>query len=390
MERGNRPPAAGVFMDDTGAWLSVQVLRIAVKDGLGVLETQLERAPDGLVPCPERGRSWPPAHRSFAPVTAELLRNSLKLAVAALLTAALAAHTERIEFLWYPLLAVVIVVDDNDDLTLQAALGRILGTMAGCLITFLVHRVASGWPGVLLSLLLMIPVLRLLGWQSALGTAGLMSLMFLMVPSHAALDWGYALNRALDTAVGCAVALAVGLIFWPRSGMQQLGLAEEGLLALLRDQLAAYRRWQAGEGPRPEPLPPAPLASGLARMDSLLHGAIAGPHGRRLRAAGWNQRVALWHRLRLHWLQWERLLAASDLPPPPPGAASPLAEAIERMAARLAGDATPDPPEASLPAWTRLAAESRRPLLLVLALAQEQRPLLDTCRQLAAAGGLRP
>jgi len=323
-------------------------------------------------------------------VTAELLRNSLKLAVAALLTAAMAAHTERIAFLWYPLLAVVIVVDDDDDLTLNAATGRILGTMVGCLITFLVHAVASGWAGVLLSLLLMVPVLRLLGWQSALGTAGLMSLMFLMVPSHAALDWSYAFNRALDTAVGCAVALVVALLFWPHSGLQQLAVAEAQLRQLLLHQLAAYRRWLAGEGPRPDPLPPAPLASGLARMDSLLHSTIAGPHGRRLRAAGWNRRVALWHQLRLHWLQWERLLAASDLPPPPPGAPSPLAEAIERMVARLGGDAAPEPPQAPLPVWTHLAADSRRPLLLVLALAEEQRPLLDTCRQLAAAGELRP
>jgi uncharacterized membrane protein YccC len=61
----------------------------------------------------------------------QLLRNSLKLFVAALLTAAIAAWTERIQFVWYPLLAVVMVVDDNDDHTLQAASGRILGTVAG-------------------------------------------------------------------------------------------------------------------------------------------------------------------------------------------------------------------------------------------------------------------
>jgi hypothetical protein len=81
---------------------------------------------------------------------------------------------------------VVIVVDDNDDQTLHAAIGPILGTVTGCLLTFLVPSVASGWPGVLLSL---VPLLRLLGWQSAQGTAGLIPIAFLMIPSHVALGW---------------------------------------------------------------------------------------------------------------------------------------------------------------------------------------------------------
>ena len=69
----------------------------------------------------------------------QLLRNSLKLFVAVFITATIAAWTERIQFVWYPLLAVVIVVDDNDDHTVQAAAGRILGTVVGGLVTFVVH-----------------------------------------------------------------------------------------------------------------------------------------------------------------------------------------------------------------------------------------------------------
>ncbi|MFM7514382.1 MAG: TolC family protein [Cyanobium sp.] len=98
---------------------------------------------------------------------AALVRNSLKLAVAALITAAIAVHFGRIEFLWYPLLAVVIVVDDNDDHTVQAATGRVMGTVLGGLITFLVHTVLSGWAGVLVSLVLMVPALGLAFANSA-------------------------------------------------------------------------------------------------------------------------------------------------------------------------------------------------------------------------------
>jgi uncharacterized membrane protein YccC len=98
---------------------------------------------------------------------AALVRNSLKLAVAALITAAIAVHFGRIEFLWYPLLAVVIVVDDNDDHTVQAATGQVMGTVLGGLITFLVHTVLSGWAGVLVSLVLMVPALALAFANSA-------------------------------------------------------------------------------------------------------------------------------------------------------------------------------------------------------------------------------
>jgi uncharacterized membrane protein YgaE (UPF0421/DUF939 family) len=124
-------------------------------------------------------------------VNAALLRNSLKLAVAAFITAALAVHFDRIQYIWYPLMAVVIVVDDNDDHTMAAASSRILGTVLGGLITFLVHTMLGGWIGVMVSLLVMIPVLQLLRWQSALGTAGLTAVMFLMIPGHALLNWDY-------------------------------------------------------------------------------------------------------------------------------------------------------------------------------------------------------
>lgn len=133
-----------------------------------------------------------------------LLRNSLKLAVAALITAAIAVHFDRIEFLWYPLLAVVVVVDDNDDHTLQAASGRVMGNVLGGLITFLVHTVLSGWMGVLVSLLVMMPALHLMGWQSALGTA-------LAVLSVSTGSYGGALElgrqRLLGTTLGAVLLL---------------------------------------------------------------------------------------------------------------------------------------------------------------------------------------
>ena len=117
-----------------------------------------------------------------------LVRNSLKMFTAVFITAAIALWFERIEFVWYPLMAVVIVVDDNDDHTVKAATARVMGTVVGGLVTFVVHTSLSGWVGVLVSILLMIPVLRLFGWQSGLSTAATLSVMFLMIPRYEALD----------------------------------------------------------------------------------------------------------------------------------------------------------------------------------------------------------
>ena len=305
-------------------------------------------------------------------MTPDLLRNTLKLATAAFITAAIAVWTERITYVWYPLLAVVIVVDDNDDQTLKAASGRVMGTILGGLITFLVHTVLSGWVGVLVSLLLMVPALQLLGWQSALGTAGITSIMFLMLPIHVALNWDYVFNRALDTSVGCLVAIAVGLLFWPRNALRQMELAEAHLRLQLSNQLRRYRAWLDQGDPRPLPLDPAPLTSDLQRLEQLMAQEQAGPRRQALRRGHWDQRLRLWQLVHFHWVSWERLLA--DLPDHQIQAADPLRQAILTLEPQLLGEPRPTPVRQS-ELWSQLAARQRLPLLPLLALAEEWRPL---------------
>ncbi|MFM7465374.1 MAG: aromatic acid exporter family protein [Cyanobium sp.] len=69
-------------------------------------------------------------------MTPDLLRQSLRLAIATFLTAAIAIRFDTIAYVWYPLTAVVVVVDDNTDQSLKMALNRIVGTLLGGLITF--------------------------------------------------------------------------------------------------------------------------------------------------------------------------------------------------------------------------------------------------------------
>ncbi len=311
----------------------------------------------------------PPIPRSMDP---QLLRNACKMFVAVLLTAAIALWSERVAFLWYPLLAVVIVVDDNDDQTVRAASARILGTVAGGLVTFLVHTVLAGWIGVLVSLLLMIPVLRMLGWEAGLGTAGTLSVMFLMIPQHEELNWFYVFNRGLDTALGCAIALGVAVLFWPRNGLEELQRADHSLRERLGGQLDRLQLNLRGGQPRPEPLDPAPLSLTLERMEQLVMRERGGPRHQRLRASGWERRLRQWQLVVFHWIAWERLLAT--LPPLGADDAPLLARSLHELRAQLAGGSLPAPPR-DAEAWGALARERGLPVLALLALAEELRPL---------------
>ncbi len=308
----------------------------------------------------------------FSQLDGTLVRSSLKLAVAALITAAIATHTERIQFLWYPLLAVVIVVEENDDHTLQAAAGRLIGTAVGGLLAFLVHMVLSGWGGVLVSLLLLIPVLQWLGLQNTLGTAGLVSVMFLMIPGYTALNWDYVFNRGLDTLVGCVVAILVGLLFWPRNTYSELELADDRLRRRLTAQLQGYQAWLEQQRSRPLPLDPAPLTGDLQRIEQLVGQERSGPRHRKLRSSGWEKRLRLWQLTHFHWIAWERLMAG--LPERPPQDGDLLQTAVAGLLGQLCGDPRPTPRRSSLP-WQQLARRQQLPLLPLLALAEELRPL---------------
>lgn len=308
----------------------------------------------------------------------ELLRKALKLAVAVFFTAAIALFCQRIEFVWYPLLAVIVVVDDNDEQTIAAARARILGTITGGLVTFLVHTILAGWVGVTVSILLMVPVLRMFGWQAGLSTAALVSVMFLMIPGHAELNWNYVFNRALDTSLGCAIALLVGLLLWPRNRLQQLCDADAALRQQLQDQLEAHRLWLAGQRDRPQPLEAAQFGARLDAMQRWFELERSGPHRRTIARQRWRQRLLLWRAVNTHWLQWERLLR--DVPPAPElelslqalnsplqrGGITPLRQLLGRVM---------DP-------WRQVAAAAERPLPY-LAVRAELAPLAAAITSLA-------
>ena len=268
-----------------------------------------------------------------------LSHSVLKIGVAGAITAALSVWTDRIDYVWYPLLAVVLVCNDDDEHTLRTAFDRSLGTVLGGVVTFLVHQLLGGWIGVLVAMLLLVPLLHRLGWQSALGTACLVSVMFLMIPAHAALDWGYALNRSLDTAVGCLIAALVGLLFWPRGLQERLKELESSMRSRIEDQLAAHHRWLEGQGARPNPLSPAGCTASTLAMEQLLEAARHGSEVAAIQRHRWRQRLLLWQNLHHHWIQWERMRLqvpqAATATPPDRSAPLPLQMALEEEHHRL-------------------------------------------------------
>jgi uncharacterized membrane protein YccC len=307
----------------------------------------------------------------------QLLRNSLRLGIAILITAAVATWCERIAFVWYPLLAVVVVVDDNTDQSFDQAAARIIGTITGGLVTFVVHTVLNGWIGVIVSFLVTLPLLRRFGWQSATGTATLISIMFLMIPSHVALNWDYVFNRSLDTAVGCLIGILVGRLFWPVDSLAQLRNLETTCRLVLQRQLEAYHDWlPLRQGRPPEPLAAAALAARLQAFEAVLRREQSGPHARLIRRQRWRQKLLLWQQVLEHWLRWESLLAG--LPWPEQGSLRPLPEACAQLSLLLQApeSAVRLPPQPiAAQGWSTLATEQRLPLLVLLAMAEEQKPL---------------
>jgi hypothetical protein len=123
-------------------------------------------------------------------------------------------------------------------------------------------------------------------------------------------------------------------------------------------------------------------------MEQLVAEERRGPHGRRMQGQRWSQRLQLWAAVQHHWVQWERLLAglpdrlragsaaAGD------GGNDPLAAGMARIGALLEGGSLPAPAPDPRP-WQALARQRSLPLLPLLALAQEQHPLLASLRTLS-------
>ena len=87
-------------------------------------------------------------------------------------------------FIWYPILAVVMCMDETDTRVMAASRARLLGTIVAGVVSVLVHTILSGWIGFTVAMLIVVPLLRLLGWQSSLAIAILVGAMLFLVAGY--------------------------------------------------------------------------------------------------------------------------------------------------------------------------------------------------------------
>ncbi len=141
--------------------------------------------------------------------------NALSLALRAALASSLAVGAAQLLTLRYPiyaLIAAVIVTDSSPATTRRLAAHRVVGTAMGAvcgalLSTYFGHALWALGIGVLVML-----TLALLGGYTEAGKLAAY-VAGLVVLDHSSEAWVYAFARFVETAVGIAAALLVGMVF---------------------------------------------------------------------------------------------------------------------------------------------------------------------------------
>ncbi len=316
------------------------------------------------------------------------LRAAIKISLAAALAGAWAVRFREVEFAWYPLLAVVMCMDETDTRVVAAVRARVLGTIAAGLVSFLVHTLLAGWIGLTVTLLIVVPLLRLLRWQAGLGTALVVSSMLFLVARYSELDWLYVFNRTADTLVGVVATLVVSGLFWPINRVAEMNAVERQLRRLMAERLETIRQQLKAPADPPAsgpstPADPAPIAGArLCQQLSQLVGdeLRSNPDGP-VKRQHWRQRSLLWERINHHSLQLQRLgqlLPAGALA----ADATPWLERLPQLLLSRGQAVAPLPQRSSL---RRLAEARGLSPLLLLAFDDELQRLARSAQSLALA-----
>jgi uncharacterized membrane protein YccC len=202
------------------------------------------------------------------------LHNSVRGAIA-LSLAVLVAEVTGVQHSFWVVLGTLAVLRSNALNTGQNALRALLGTVAGFIIGGLIV-VAVGTHTTVFWLLLP-PAIVFAGLAPAAisfaaGQAGFTLVLLILYNIIEPAGWKIGLVRIEDVAIGCAVSLVVGALFWPRGAASALGRA----LSEAFSDSAGYLR--------------GAVEYGISRCDVLVP-AAAGPDDERRRAAAAARRL---------------------------------------------------------------------------------------------------
>ena len=246
-------------------------------------------------------------------MTAELnqqaLKNAIKYFVAAAIAGSIALATDQVIFIWYPLLAVVMCMDETETRVIAASRGRMLGTVAAGVVGFVVHTVLQGWVALTVSLLILVPILRWCRWQAGLATGVVLLSMLFLVAEYSSLDWLYILNRTIDTLIGVLVAIAVSNLLWPINRLAEIYSLDLKLRQLLSKRLLNIQQLLFGTASAPEAQLPLEGSRLIGQLSQLVNDELRSrPHGAATRNH-WRQRCILWERVNHHSMQLLRLIS---------------------------------------------------------------------------------
>jgi uncharacterized membrane protein YccC len=317
-------------------------------------------------------------------LTSLVLRAAIKYGLAAALAGTLAVNRQDVRFAWYPLVAVVMCMDETDTRVLAASRTRVLGTLTGGLVGGLVHMVLSGWIGLTVSLMLVVPLLRHLGWQSSRGLGMLVCSMLFLIERYTEQNWAYVGGRILDTLIGIAAVLVVSFLFWPVDRLAEIRSVDAQLRRAISPRLEQIRRGLKESGPLLAQ-PSLPLIGSRLnlRLAQLVGDELRSAPSGRAHRQHWRQRQLLWERIHHHSLQVERL--ARLLPQGAlAGAETPWLDALPNML--VSGDITDIPALPRRQGLVRLATALQLPPLLLLGLDDEFQRLVHSLHSLALAG----
>jgi uncharacterized membrane protein YccC len=269
---------------------------------------------------------------TYAPVRTVWFRNSARGAVA-LAAAVAVAKVTNLEHAFWVVLGTLSVLRTSAAATGTTALRALAGTIAGFVVGGAL-LVAIGTNPTALWIIYPCAVLVAAYTPAtaafAVGQAAFTILVVVLFNLLVPAGWKVGLLRVEDVALGCAVSLVVGILFWPRGASGVVGDDLADAFRVGAGYLGDAVGWALGDGERRPDQTVTAIATG-ARLDDAIRGYLTEQGSKRLAKTDLWQLVMASTRLRLT----AHSMASLPARPAPHGHDSQLHAVLRQEAAAL-------------------------------------------------------
>jgi uncharacterized membrane protein YccC len=275
--------------------LSVRAIGVSAMRAAGVSSPALE-PPEADGYQPSRAGRAAARSRSTARATGRLLlahaspqsaafQNSVRGA-AALSAAVLVIQFASVQHAFWVVLATLSVLRSNALGTGTTVFSAVAGTVVGIVVGgALIYAIGTHEPllWALLPFAILLAAYAPRAISFAAGQAGFTVVVLIIFNIIVPTGWQLGLLRVEDVAIGCAISLAVGVLFWPRGAETLVRESMGAAYARAADYVAAATRRLAGpHGPSGPVLSSARAARAAAdRLDDAFRQYLAEPSARR-------------------------------------------------------------------------------------------------------------